>query len=355
MKIGILTFHWGTNYGGVLQAYSLQENLLQLGYDAQIINYAPKTFRDSVFLCFDRHSLQKTLNNLESLAKERKFKNFRNKNLRLTERIYDLISLEQNIKSFDIVFVGSDQVWNPYIAKSYSKAYFLPFPMINKKKIAYAVSLGCNEYPSEISRIIKPWIRNFDYISVREKTAIKIIGNIIDNEKKIYQMPDPALLLSPLEIEQITKSFVNRFVDKKYILFYILQDNQIEINKCLLDLKKKTTVVKCKKGINSMSIEEWLLAIKGAETVYTNSFHGVVFSLLFHKPFYVFPVEGFFEGMNDRIYTLLSEFNLTNRILNKWDGISEVYAKQLIDWKSIDTKIAAIRSYGINFIKQCIL
>ena len=168
-------------------------------------------------------------------------------------------------------------------------------------------------------------------------------------------MPDPALLLSPLEIEQITKSFVNRFVDKKYILFYILQDNQIEINKCLLDLKKKTTVVKCKKGINSMSIEEWLLAIKGAETVYTNSFHGVVFSLLFHKPFYVFPVEGFFEGMNDRIYTLLSEFNLTNRILNKWDGISEVYAKQLIDWKSIDTKIAAIRSYGINFIKQCIL
>lgn len=355
MKIGILTFHWGTNYGGVLQAYSLQENLIQLGYDVQIINYAPRTFRDSISLCFDRYSLHKTLNNFESLAKERKFRRFRNKNLRLTERVYDIISLEQNIKSFDIVFVGSDQVWNPYIVKSYGKAYFLPFPMINKKKVAYAVSLGCNEYPTEVSSIIKPWIKNFDYISVREKTAIEIIGNIIDNEKKIYQMPDPALLLSSIEIEKITKSFVNRFAGKKYMLFYILQNNQVEINKCLLDLKKKMMVVKCKKGFNSLSVEEWLLAIKGAETVYTNSFHGVVFSLLFHKPFYVFPVEGFFKGMNDRIYTLLSEFNLTNRILNRWEGTSGIHTTQSIDWKNIDTKIAAIRSYGLNFIKQCIL
>lgn len=354
MRIGILTFHWGTNYGGVLQAYSLQQNLLQLGCDVQIINYAPKTFRDSIFLCFDRCNIRNTIDNFAMLAKERKFRKFRNRNLRLTERIYDIIKLEHCIKAFDVIFVGSDQVWNPYIVKSYGKAYFLPFSMVNKKKIAYAVSLGCNEYPNEISRIIKPWIEDFDFISVREKTAIGIIGKIINNKKDIYQMPDPALLLLPLDVEKITKSLVNRFDGKRYTLFYILQDNQIEINKCLLDLRRTTNIIKCKTGFNALSIEEWLLAIKGAEVIYTNSFHGVVFSLIFHKPFYVFPIEGFFEGMNDRIYSLLSEFNLTNRILKKWDSTMESYREQSIDWGRIESKLSFIRLCGLNYIKQSI-
>lgn len=44
MKIGIMTFHWATNYGAVLQAYCLQEYLREQGHDVEIINYKPMQY-----------------------------------------------------------------------------------------------------------------------------------------------------------------------------------------------------------------------------------------------------------------------------------------------------------------------
>ena len=43
MKIGILTFHCAHNYGAVLQTYALVTYLRKNNYDAEIIDYRPKS------------------------------------------------------------------------------------------------------------------------------------------------------------------------------------------------------------------------------------------------------------------------------------------------------------------------
>ena len=40
-EINIITCHWPINYGAVLQAYALQNYIIELGYNVKIIDYIP--------------------------------------------------------------------------------------------------------------------------------------------------------------------------------------------------------------------------------------------------------------------------------------------------------------------------
>ena len=89
--------------------------------------------------------------------------------------------------------------------------------------------------------------------------------------------------------------------------------------------------------------------------VVTNSFHGAVFSILFHKPFILIPVEGKLSGMNDRIITLMQNFGLSDRIIDSLDSekIKELEANP-IDWVSVDNKIAELKKTAFEFINNAL-
>jgi hypothetical protein len=320
MKIGIITFHWGTNYGGVLQAYSLQQFLSKNieGSEVYMINYAPKTHSESLMKCVLTKSVKQIPSNITTFFKEKKFVPFRQKYLNTTRRYYSLDDLKTDYPDFDVYICGSDQVWNPYIVSTYGIPYYLPFGKDQTKRISFAVSFGCTEYPDDKMAIIKPLIERFDALSVREKTGVSILNK--GGIENVKMMPDPTLLLERSDLDAISN--VNSSLEGSFAFFYSLQDNQVLVRKIsdYFGKREGISVVNTKKSkYSTLSIETWLSNIKNSKYVITNSFHGAVFSILFNKQFIVVPIEGRLSGMNDRIYTLLDKFELRERLVETFD------------------------------------
>jgi len=352
VKIGILTFHWGTNYGGVLQAYALQHFLSKNDFDVQIINFAPHTFRDSFLKCFYSKHPKVIVDNLKDYCKENNINKFRKKHLQQTKRYFTPEQLMQNPPEMAIYISGSDQVWNPYGLKSNGKSYFLPFGSEKIVRISYAASFGVTDYPNELLEQIKPLLNKFRAISVREKSGLDILKKIGINGACL--MPDPTLLLSKQDYENIIQD--NITTCKSDFFFYVLQNNQNIIANVYNALKqnKAKTIIHTGDFNNAITgIENWLSNIQKASFVVTNSFHGAVFSIIFNTPFLVVPIEGRLVGMNDRIVTLLEKFELQDRIMWEYDDkkIFELLDKP-VDWEKIKQIQVSLQNDAKEFFIQ---
>ena len=232
--------------------------------------------------------------------------------------------------------------------KKITPSYFLPFGSSEVKRISYAVSFGVTEYPEELKKIILPLIQKFNSLGVRENTGKKILEDM--NFNNVNLVPDPTLLLTDEKLNKLISGTFNKNSD---IFFYILQENQSIINRTL-NFSKNTLKLKVisNKTKPFMSIENWLLNIKSTKCVVTNSFHGVIFSILFKKPFVVIPIENRLKGMNDRITTLLNNFNLEYRILDVYDEtIFEELLNTPIDWNKIEEKRNIMKNNAKEFLK----
>ena len=124
---------------------------------------------------------------------------------------------------------------------------------------------------------------------------LKNIG--INNVKHVC---DPTLLLSKKEWENIEQK-IN--IKEKYIFVYLLGKNKEQREK-IKELAKELNLIivdishangefnKVDEGFSNYSIdncspEEWIWLIHNAEYIITDSFHGVVFSTIFNKKFFV--------------------------------------------------------------------
>lgn len=354
LKTGIITFHWGTNYGGILQAYALQEFIKKLGCEAEIINYAPLTFRDSFFRCFRTKSPRAAIKNFLEYIKEQHFIFFRKKYLITTKRFFTLEELQNEAPKMDVYITGSDQVWNSFFLNSYGAAYFLAFGSSTVKRISYAASFGNTTYPNEAMEKIKHHLKKFDAISIRENSGFNILKDAgFDNAKL---MPDPTLLLDKNDYDRIMINKPKRI--KEYAFFYILQKNQCQIEKVYNHVRHKLkikTVNTTKLNTMTMGISDWLINIRDSQFVVTNSFHGVIFSIIFRKQFIVLPVEGALAGMNDRIYTLLQKFGLKDRIIETFEETKflQILDKQ-IDWKEMRKIQKNLQKEAFDYLKESI-
>lgn len=359
MKIGIITFHWGTNYGGVLQAYALQIFLTKYGHDVKIIDYKPARFEKTIIKCFLAKNPWVIKNNLLEYFKEKSFIPYREKYLNTTERYFSLDELKMNPPDFDVYICGSDQIWNPgfILAGEMKKTttYYLDFGNEKIKRIAYAVSFGCEEYSVEVKRIVAPLLKKFDAISVREKSGCKIIHDM--GYENACLMPDPSLLVSAEDYNKIIYCSKRRDISDS-CFFYVIHDNQRRIKKIEKYFREKLNekvVSTTSFQYSIMSIENWLLYIKETKIIITNSFHGIAFSLLFNKQFISVPVEGNGAGMNDRVITLLDYFNLKDRIIHDSNElkIRDLIKKQ-IDWAEVNKKIKILQKEARLYLMKAI-
>jgi polysaccharide pyruvyl transferase WcaK-like protein len=209
----------------------------------------------------------------------------------------------------------------------------LPFGPEKSIKLSYAASFGVMDYPDNLLEEIKPLLKKFKAISVREKSGLEILKKA--GIKNSVLSPDPTLLLNEIDYSKIIQG--NKTTGKCDFFFYVLQKHQNIIDKIYKDLKKDKSnkiVHSTKINYSVIGIESWLNYIKNSRFVITNSFHGVVFSIIFNTPFIVIPIEGRLEGMNDRIVTLLENYDLEDRIIWQYDEIktSELFKKP-INWE----------------------
>lgn len=339
MKVGIITFHWATNYGAVLQTYALQEAVSKLGYSVEIINYKPRHFNFGIEQFFIFRKFLHPFKYYSEYNKEQKIDHFRKTYLNLSRRFDTLNELKCDNLKYEFLITGSDQVWNTYFLQygesRGSTAYFLDFGDEKPIKIAYAVSFGTHEYPQNLIEIVRPLVFDFDAISTRETSGQKILTNIGVKSKIV---PDPTLLFN--------RNFYDNLLagirpNGEKIRAYFLRD----ISPIVKDYIFRNEI----ELITECGIEDWLGKIKNSTCLLTNSFHGVVFCLLFHIDFYVLLPTLDRLNMNDRFFTLLLPLDLVNRIKTIYD-IHSVGSEPVIEWDIVDDKLSRFREEGWSFL-----
>ncbi len=341
MKIGILTMHNSPNFGAVLQCFALCKTLKNIGHSPMLID------RIQDGLVIPKLSLKKKINHI---LKPYPFIFFRNKYLKpTTERINnskDMALLEKY--NFDAIIVGSDQVWR----KEYSQVgynYFLDFADNKVRKIAYAASFGKKEWTcdSDTTDKIRNLVARFTAVSLRKESGITICKDILGYSETTFVL-DPTLLLTKSEYKKYLP-----ITDKKnnQIVTYILDET--EKTRFLVDsVNKKVSLPINDLFVNrNLQISEWASNIANAEYVLTDSYHGMIFSIIFNKQFIVLGNKD--RGL-DRFVSLLRLLDLENRLLI--DDISEskidFLLNDIIEYQTVNKIIETKRIASIEFLKN---
>ena len=327
IRLGIITLTDYFNYGNRLQNYALQEAVSKLSKNIIIktvwykkcdfkISKKYFTFNNVRRYIFNRHGFRDFINKrgyVFDIIREYNFKKFSDKYI---NSVFDFEVKNDLNERYDYFIAGSDQIWNPYWLKDATE--FLQFADRNKR-VAYAASFGVSEIKPDKIEIVKKGLEGIDYISVREQAGAKIVKDLTG--KDVPVLVDPTLLLTAEEWEKVMDRPV-WYSDEKYILVYFLSKLPDKIRNDIKNLAEKYKL----KIIDLMDREnidyycsppsEFLYLIKNCSLMYTDSFHGTVFSILNKRPFVTCSREG---GMNmdSRIDTLLSMFNLENRKISK--------------------------------------
>ncbi len=356
-KIGIVTFHTALNYGAVMQTYALQNFLHDLGYDVEVIDYKCPFIEKcyNPFFVSDKKYLNAIIRGIVfggTISKKRKkFEAFVRDNIQLSKAYYDSNELKKDRNNYSFFISGSDQVWSP-ISAGFDIFYFLPFAE-NSQKLSYAASIGSAKLDNITRTELYRRLEGFSMLSVREESAKQLLSEA-NKERKIEVHPDPTLLLGRnkwLEIAELPH------VEYKYVLLFNVEKpiNDIEFAKKIAsDRKLKLVYINdrtIKKDSEIIYIEapsptEFIGLFANAEVVVTNSFHGSVFSVIFHKEFYV-ELENK-KQRNIRVEGLLSQLNIPSRDIENGKINSE------IDWIDIENILYEKRSIVKKYITDCI-
>lgn len=354
MKIGILTFHWATNYGAVIQCYALQIYLESLGHHVEVINYKPLRYIDSLYSFFRYRKFLHLREYLNTQKKEKSLESFRDLHLNLTEQIHTCSAVGEVASRYDLIISGSDQVTNPYFLQNgeglniVTPTYFLGFPF-NGKRIGYALSFGCTVYPSEAKHLAISFLDKFDAISVRERSGIEIAKSM--GREDVDVVPDPTLLMSTQFYLSLVEESMKMWSGSFIYGFFIrnINDRKIVINRIFKD---KHIVWNNEDGDYSM--QGWLSKINHSNLVITDSFHCVVMCLKLHKQFIVVTEKEGNVGMNDRLFTLLSPLELEDRIISKsnLEKMSNTDNFKDICWLEVDSKLSEYSQIGKIFLSN---
>lgn len=337
-KVGIVTIVGYHNYGNRLQNYASQETIRGLGYDVETIVCnrgldRPKeswhqisirklrTFR-KLLQKKDYEPIKKKITDVfyRSIIQEREksFRLFTQSHIHETDFCITDQCIPDNLpERYDFFVTGSDQVWNPAFAGS--PIYFLTFAPAHKK-IAYAASFGVSNLPESCLENYRKWISEIPYLSVREQAGADIIKELTGRDAVV--LVDPTLMLPKSKWLSISKSGAHK-PSKPYLLTYFLGPIADDVKNKIKDIafRKKLEVVHLAsfgdKRRYTADPAEFLDYINSAEIVFTDSFHGTVFSILFEKPFVVCDRISR-VAMHSRIDTILSKFELESR---RWQNI----------------------------------
>lgn len=343
MKTAILTFQDAENYGAALQAFALKR-ICEEYSDVEILNYYNDYFHRDTSGMGIKALLKRILNGRCSAQKTERYYDFQKKYLTGAMEPIKKEKLKELDGQYDYFITGSDQVWNLDCSGN-DLSYFLDFVKISKK-VSYAASFGTSSYKADI---IKRWLSDYFKISVREKTGMDIINKTLGKEVPVVL--DPTLLLDKNEW---TKIFDLDFAEN-YVLIYEVLTGKYLFEQAKAFAVKHGLKLICITSTNKVRIGgqiirnagpiEWLRLFAGASYIFTNSFHGLAFSINFNKQFFVelLPPPA---QTNTRIIELLEKTNLLCRDSSKANELDE------IQYEIINTVVEKERQNSINYLRS---
>lgn len=352
MKIGILTQHFLLNYGGIIQNSALQQVLLKLGHDPLTFEHDTCYSRTRWFLRSAKHVLKNhSLKGLpvyptyQGRIGNKNFIKFVLKNIR-SVTVNDFTPDLTQKYGLDAYVVGSDQVWRPAFNLGPRLGnMFLDFAGDDVKKISYAASFGCKEweYTEEQERMCGKLAKRFDAISVREASGVDLCKEHFGVDATLVL--DPTLLLNKEDYGKVCHDVPKK---EKHIFVYslVVSEGVLAVAEKVAEAMGLSIIVKQagRKVKKEDTIEDWLAEFRDADYVVTDSFHGMVFSIIFNKPFSIVMNP---SGGNDRYLSLLSQLGLMERIVS--DELQPVFSA--IDWSDVNHRLTELRKASFEFLK----
>ncbi len=388
-KIGIVTFVSGTNFGCYLQRYALQTFLKQNCYVVKFVNHIPSVrnqdkseyngFLSKLSFLF---ILNKLINYFKLLVnkiidrkkiKDNSFKEFTRGYLINTDKISKYSDVRLLLNQFDVFIAGSDQIWNPNFMRveAYSKYYMLDF-VPKGKKISYAASLGISQIRDKFATSFSRCLSDFTWLSVRENEGARELERVLD--RPVDVVLDPTMLLTTDEWDKIADAAKqHKFLSKPYILCYSLGNKKSTIRKAkqIQKREKLPIVYLCESAYDRLTTKtrfpsvtpvldagpcEFVAMFKKASYIVTDSFHGSVFSILYHKPFFTMMRDNkdATKSMNSRMTTLFSTFHLESRLFSPEDKTPLTPESFQIDYDAVDKILQERREFSINKLNAAI-
>lgn len=371
MKIGILTQPLHTNYGGLLQAYALQQVLKRMGHEPWLVRRKGRIMRppllqvmaDVAKLLLGRKQTYQAL--VEREYVEHRVRPFRDKYITpVTPLLYTTAQLaERTLRDgYDVLLVGSDQVWRPLYSPCITN-YFLDFAEGREvKRIAYGASFGVDtwEFSRKETACCARLLQKFDAVSVREVSGKDLCKRYLGRDA--VQVLDPTLLLDCDDYERIVHAEGEPPCEGSLFCYILDSDpgksHAVEVLSSRTGLTPFTSMPdKPATGENFTEVPEacvypsvsrWLRSFMDAEMVLTDSFHGCVFSILFNRPFWVIGNEA--RGMA-RFESLLEIFGLRDRLITP-EEVEHTDVLSPIDWARVNARREEMRTFSMSFLKE---
>lgn len=316
MKISVnSTFSYikfNLNYGSALQCYALQRYLSKRGHT---VSHVRDYRANPVFILKRFQNLRYTKAFFHKAKAQVSLQQFIKKYIALSERGYLTYSgLVKHCPEADCHIAGSDQIWH-----NENNFRYLTYVPDTKLKLAYAPSFGRAQISDDMKETIKPYLARFDGITVREKSGVDIIQAMGYEAKHVL---DPTLLLDMEEYPYIPVNkrdycycyFLN-LSNKNDVSFEQIAAYSKAAQKDLMITAPLNYPLFLKNDPIFPSVEQWLGLYKSADCIFTNTYHGLLFCIIFRKQFLFFAQRGSSEEENERFASLLSMLNLLDRVV----------------------------------------
>ncbi|MDR0292745.1 MAG: polysaccharide pyruvyl transferase family protein, partial [Oscillospiraceae bacterium] len=257
---------------------------------------------------------------------------------------------------YDRCLCGSDQIWNPEIFsdKRFDPAFFLAF-IKNAPKAAYAPSFGPAVIEGAAEERLRALLDGFTRLSARERRGAELLSRVTG--RPVPVVLDPTLLLTRQDWAALA---AKEAPGKAYLLCYFVSPPG-RLAELAHSVKNRTGAAAVQlagarrraPGVDKVIFDagprEFLALFQNAGYVLTNSFHGVVFSILFEKPFTCGAGGGEDAGLS-RTGHLLSLLGLTDRLLSG-GGTPNLSG---IDYGAAGQRLQAERERSLAFLRDAL-
>lgn len=350
-RVGLLTIHDTVNYGSLLQTYSTYRALQKLDVGVKLIDYKCEAIED--------REVPRPLKDCRSL---REFYNFFRYYKRLRQK-YDNVQkfIHENMEctcpykrnsiinaneQFDTYLVGSDIVWGTNIT-GHDYSYFLDFASDEKRKLSFSSSAG-TAWTEDEKKTIEPLLKRFEKINVREQLAADWV------EELLFVRPDvtcdPTILWEPSYWSKMQDTSI--VPKEKYVLIYAINPDRSNITDGIRYANKHAMKAyfihfyKPVKGASSIypyTVQQWIALFANADAVFSASYHGLLFSLYFHRNVFFYN-----RGEKSRMISLAEELHIQHR-----EGNAEnIKSNQPIDYDFVDKKLSEKRNYSWEVLRS---
>ena len=324
IKVGVLTFHRCINYGSFWQAYSLVSGLKARGYNATILDHHSSRVNLAEWRCAYQPTLPTPVPATDLPLYRKKIESFFKAFKQLPLSAPFPLQQPQQMERYDVVVVGSDEVWNPFHPWFSRCPVFFGEGLQTQRLIAYAASFGNFPCSWDLDKALADKLRSFDQISVRDESSAILVKKAIATDADLVL--DPCLQFDVAAEERelpwnggflavYGHNFSSSFITK---VQQFAKDSRLN----LVSIGYR----------NDWANEQWIDAdphqfvhfIRNSSAVVTNFFHGCVFSLRHRKPFVCEST----PYRSNKVHDLMNRAGTASRLVSE-DTTAAIVAEKL--------------------------